>query len=220
MFGSESGGMSRAAQGLTEAERTGQLVAQSEMATASKVGQAEVGSGALSGAADLVIEGRVEGRINAAHNVVTIGEHGLLKADVVAKAVVVAGEVQGDIVVSERVELRETCLIQGDVCATRVVAAVGARVVGYINVGARRGRLPAEHGPDRAANVQVEAQVKDAPRSKTAPSADRFRTEIVPASSAREVADLISGRPRRMAKKLPPSSAARRKMAAANRDLP
>jgi hypothetical protein len=51
--------------------------------------------GDLSGEEDLVIEGRVEGKVDLKQNNVTIGKNGRVKADVLGKVVVIEGEVDG-----------------------------------------------------------------------------------------------------------------------------
>ena len=65
--------------------------------TVETIGESIVIKGELSADKDLVIEGQVEGKINLNHNVLTVGEHGKVKAKIVAKTVVVAGEVRGNI---------------------------------------------------------------------------------------------------------------------------
>ena len=73
------------------------------------IGESIVIKGELIGDEDLVIEGQVEGKINLNRNALTVGEHGKVKAAVVAKTVVVAGKVRGDIMAAENVDIRDTC---------------------------------------------------------------------------------------------------------------
>ena len=61
----------------------------------SMIGASIVIKGELSADEDLVIEGQVEGNISLNQNVLTVGEHGKVKAKIVAKTVVVVGAVWG-----------------------------------------------------------------------------------------------------------------------------
>ena len=70
--------------------------------TVTTIGETIVFKGELSGDEDLVIEGQVEGKIDLNQNPLTVGEHGKVKATVVAKTVVVAGKVRGDIMAAEK----------------------------------------------------------------------------------------------------------------------
>jgi cytoskeletal protein CcmA (bactofilin family) len=101
-------------------------------------GIAKIGSsirikGELSGDEDLLVEGRVDGQIDLKKNSVTIGPSARLKAEVSAKAVVVQGQVTGDVTANDKIELTETSKVQGDVNAPRVVIADGARFKGSVN---------------------------------------------------------------------------------------
>src|SRR5688572_2194056 len=53
--------------------------------------------GDLSGEEDLVIEGRVEGKVDLKQNNVTIGKNGKVRADVFGRVVTVEGEVTGNV---------------------------------------------------------------------------------------------------------------------------
>src|SRR5262245_50103035 len=53
--------------------------------------------GELNGSEDLTIEGQVEGTIQLRDHVLTIGSNGRIKAQVFAKAVIVLGEVTGNV---------------------------------------------------------------------------------------------------------------------------
>ena len=68
-----------------------------ERTAVTTIGETIVFKGELSGDEDLVIDGQVEGRIDLNQNALTVGEHGKVKATVVAKTVVVAGNVRGNI---------------------------------------------------------------------------------------------------------------------------
>ena len=76
--------------------------------------------GDVSGDEDLTILGRVEGKIDLAKHSVTIGEGGRVKADIHAKLVIVAGEVDGNLVADEQILIRKTATMLGNLSAPRV----------------------------------------------------------------------------------------------------
>jgi len=98
------------------------------------IGKSVVVKGELSGSEDLTIDGVVEGTIELKQNVLTIGSSGRIKAQITAKAVVVQGEVHGNITAAERVEVRETGSVDGDVVAPRVAISDGAHFRGSIDM--------------------------------------------------------------------------------------
>ena len=59
------------------------------------IGQSVVMTGELTAKKDLTIEGRVDGKVELENNVLTIGQNVTLKAQVLAKTVVVMGQVVG-----------------------------------------------------------------------------------------------------------------------------
>ena len=98
------------------------------------VGKSVVFKGELSGSEDLVVEGTVEGKIELREHVLTVGSHGKVKAEVFAKIVIVLGEVVGNITASEKVELRESGSVDGDITAPRVGIAEGAHLRGSVDM--------------------------------------------------------------------------------------
>jgi cytoskeletal protein CcmA (bactofilin family) len=90
--------------------------------------------GELSGSEDLVIDGQVEGRITLNGYHVTIGTTGRVAAEIVAKSVVVRGQVKGNITADERVEIAATGTMVGDLRAPRVVLVDGARFKGCVDM--------------------------------------------------------------------------------------
>jgi cytoskeletal protein CcmA (bactofilin family) len=90
--------------------------------------------GDLSGNEDLVIEGKVDGKVELPNNQLTVGANGIVKAEVSAKGVIVIGRVAGNVKGSERVEIQATGIVEGDVAAPRLVVAEGAVVNGSIQM--------------------------------------------------------------------------------------
>ena len=78
------------------------------------VGASVVIKGELSASEDVVIAGRVEGTSAVEGHLVVVEPGGQVAADVVAKGVVIAGTVQGSVVAEERIELRSTARVEGE----------------------------------------------------------------------------------------------------------
>jgi cytoskeletal protein CcmA (bactofilin family) len=95
--------------------------------------------GDLSGNEDLVIEGKVEGKVDLPNNQLTIGANRSVKAEVKAKTVIVVGKVAGNVNGTERIEIQATGVVDGDVTAPRLVVAEGAVVNGSIQMTGKPG---------------------------------------------------------------------------------
>ena len=98
------------------------------------IGKSVVIKGELSGSEDLTIEGHVEGKIELRENVLTIGPNGKIKAEVFAKAVIVLGEVAGNVTASEKVDIRDNGSVDGDIASPRVAIAEGAHFRGSVDM--------------------------------------------------------------------------------------
>jgi cytoskeletal protein CcmA (bactofilin family) len=106
------------------------------------IGKSVVIKGELNGSEDLTIEGQVEGKIELKDHVLTIGPNGKIKAQVFAKAVIVLGEVNGNVTASEKVDIRDGGSVDGDIIAPRVAIAEGAHFRGSVDMQ-RKGAQPA-----------------------------------------------------------------------------
>jgi cytoskeletal protein CcmA (bactofilin family) len=83
---------------------------------------------------DLVVDGRIEGEIQSEGNL-TVGENARLKAEIKTGTVVVYGKVQGNIVAADKVELKATAEVVGDIKAKTLSIEPGAIFVGKSAVG-------------------------------------------------------------------------------------
>lgn len=97
------------------------------------IGKGIVIDGEISGEAPVTIEGTVKGRI-ALDSTVTVADGGIIEADVASQAVEVSGSVTGNIVASERVELRPEGKMVGDIRSPRILIADGASFKGHIDM--------------------------------------------------------------------------------------
>ena len=103
------------------------------------IGRSVVIDGQLNGSEDLTIEGEADGSIELRDNILTIGPHAGIRADVFAKSVIVLGKVTGDITASEKVNIRENGSVDGDIAAPRVAIAEGAHFRGSIDMQRHEG---------------------------------------------------------------------------------
>ena len=129
------------------------------------IGKSVVIKGELNGSEDLTIEGHVEGRIELRDHVLTIGPNGKIKAELFAKAIVVLGEVIGNVTATEKVDIRENGSVEGDITAPRVAIAEGAHFRGSVDMQ-NKGAKPAA----RAGRVRPAAPTpKPQPQAQTGP---------------------------------------------------
>jgi cytoskeletal protein CcmA (bactofilin family) len=130
------------------------------------IGKSVVIKGELSGSEDLTIEGHVEGRIDLKGNVLTIGPNGKIKAEVFAKAVVVLGEVTGNVTASEKVDIRDNGSVDGDIASPRVAIAEGAHFRGSVDMQrAGGGAKPQQQQQQAKPNPQPSQQPQNSPQN-------------------------------------------------------
>lgn len=91
------------------------------------------------------IDGTFEGNINA--ECVIIGETGAMNGDVSAKGCILGGRIIGNIHASESVEIRPKGEIRGDIYATRLIMAEGARFDGRSYMQRPQGQGELEYVP-------------------------------------------------------------------------
>jgi cytoskeletal protein CcmA (bactofilin family) len=123
------------------------------------IGKSVVIKGELNGSEDLTIEGQVEGKIELKDHVLTIGPNGKIKAQVFAKAVIVLGEVNGNVTASEKVDIRDGGSVDGDIIAPRVAIAEGAHFRGSVDMQ-RKGQPAAKESPKAASQPAPQAQAQ------------------------------------------------------------
>jgi cytoskeletal protein CcmA (bactofilin family) len=90
--------------------------------------------GQLTGNEDLTIEGQFEGTIALADHCLTVGTEGQVKAEIQARHAIVMGAVTGNIEAREKVEIRKTGHIVGDLRAAAVAIEEGAYFKGSIEI--------------------------------------------------------------------------------------
>jgi cytoskeletal protein CcmA (bactofilin family) len=115
------------------------------------IGQSIHIKGELTGNEDLTIEGKVEGKINLKDHNLTIGANGKINAEIQAKTVMVLGEVNGNIIADDKVEVATSGSMRGDITAPRVVLADGAKFKGAIDMDKKSGAAASTSASTRPA---------------------------------------------------------------------
>ncbi|MGH9369055.1 MAG: bactofilin family protein [Thermoanaerobaculia bacterium] len=87
--------------------------------------------GDVSGDEDVLINGRLEGKIHVERKVI-VSAGGEVEGDLQAKSVIIGGRVHGQVLASERAELLPSGRVQGNVHAPRIVMAEGAQIQGRV----------------------------------------------------------------------------------------
>ena len=121
------------------------------------IGKSVVIKGELNGSEDLTVEGHVEGKIELKDHVLTIGPNGKIRAQVFAKAVIVLGEVHGNVTASEKVDIRDNGSVDGDIISPRVAIAEGAHFRGSVDMQRKAGSAPAQSKPAQQNQPQAQA---------------------------------------------------------------
>jgi len=98
------------------------------------IGKSLVIKGEVTGSESLYIDGRVEGSIHLPGNRVTVGRNGVVAANITAREVVILGKVLGNVVATDRVDIRNEGSLTGDVIAQRISIEDGAFFKGGIDI--------------------------------------------------------------------------------------
>ena len=116
------------------------------------IGKSVVVKGELSGSEDLVIDGEVEGSISLRGQTLTVGPNGRVRANIEARNVILHGRVDGDIHASDRVDLRKSASLSGNIATARISIEDGAFFKGGIDIQkAEPGAKPESRPPLSAA---------------------------------------------------------------------
>lgn len=101
---------------------------------AAVIGPKIVFKGELSGEEDLLVQGRVEGKIDLKGHHLTIGSQGVIKANVSAKTITIEGAIEGDVVATEHIAVKSGSRVNGNLKAERVTLEDGAKFRGAIDM--------------------------------------------------------------------------------------
>ena len=91
-------------------------------------------SGEVRGEDDLIVRGRIDGRVQLTQTL-TVEKGAVVQADVDVRHLVVSGTVVGAIVASESAKLTSTARVVGDLASPRVMMEAGAAYRGRVDMG-------------------------------------------------------------------------------------
>lgn len=133
-------------------------------------------NGDVKGDEDLMIEGDVSGTVELRNHSLTVGKEGKVKANIFARAITVDGTTEGDMFASERIAVRATANVRGNLLAPRVSLEDGARFKGSIEMDQQA--VEKAIGTSSRTNPRPEASTPR-PNGDTKPAADRPGTAAV-----------------------------------------
>ena len=105
-------------------------------------GQSIVIKGDISGGEDLVIAGRVEGSITLNGRVLTLADGSHVVGEVKAGTVVVSGKVEGKVEAKDRLDIKNTAVVDGTLSTARLVVADGSQITAKVQMPAREAEKP------------------------------------------------------------------------------
>jgi cytoskeletal protein CcmA (bactofilin family) len=90
--------------------------------------------GEISGNEDLQVDGSVEGLIHLDERKLVIGASAKVSADIIAREVVVYGNVKGNLKARDRIEIKKDGSVVGDLTTARIMIEDGAYFKGSIEI--------------------------------------------------------------------------------------
>jgi cytoskeletal protein CcmA (bactofilin family) len=121
------------------------------------IGKSVYVKGELSGSEDLYVDGEVEGTIALDGHRLTVGPEGRIRAGIQAKDVIIQGKVDGDVVGAQRVELRKTAHLMGNIRTLRIAIEEGAVFKGHIEMLQEMKEEPNKTAASRASQAATAA---------------------------------------------------------------
>ena len=96
------------------------------------IGESIAIKGELSGSEDVYLDGELEGRVELLDGSLTVGPHGRIRANLQAPQILIRGRVDGNLYGSERVELKKSAILVGDIYTLRIAIENGAYLKGNV----------------------------------------------------------------------------------------
>jgi cytoskeletal protein CcmA (bactofilin family) len=111
-----------------------------ERRTTAWIGQGVVIEGRITSSQDLRIDGSVEGTIEVGDHLLIVGTGAVIKANLVARSLLISGTVIGNVTVTDRLDVKETASVRGDISAPRLIMVDGAMVNGKVDAIGNRAK--------------------------------------------------------------------------------
>jgi cytoskeletal protein CcmA (bactofilin family) len=110
--------------------------------------------GQINGDEDFRIDGKIEGPISLGNHRLTLGPGAHVLGDINSKEIVVFGEVKGNLMAQDRVDVRRDGSVTGDLKTSRITIEDGARVKGAIEINWDGSRSSTDPNGDLALAVK------------------------------------------------------------------
>ena len=149
--------------------------ARGEMAN---IGKSVVIKGELSGSEDLYIDGQVEGSIELKGNRLMVGPNGRVKANVNARSAIIQGKMEGNIRASDRVDLKQSAVVTGDIATQRISIEDGAYFRGGVDIQ--------KEPPRQEIKPEAKFETKPAPAASTGAASPAPTTPSTPVLEPRK----------------------------------
>jgi len=101
---------------------------------AAVIGRSVTIKGEVTGSEDVQVLGRIEGTVKLDDHQLHVGSGGFVNADIVAREVEVEGEVEGDIEGHEKIVIRDSGRVRGNIKAPKVVLEEGSQFRGAVEM--------------------------------------------------------------------------------------
>jgi cytoskeletal protein CcmA (bactofilin family) len=97
------------------------------------VGKGSVVEGTLQIEGEIRVDGTVKGKISSTESL-TVGNGGVVEADLNTKVAVIGGNVNGHVFASEKIELQSKGVVEGEITTKNLVVEEGAILHGQCNM--------------------------------------------------------------------------------------
>ena len=97
------------------------------------IGKGSVIEGTLQVEGEIRVDGTVKGKISSAESL-TVGNGGVVEADLNTKVAVIGGNVTGNVFASEKIELQSKAVVEGEITTKNLTVEEGAIFHGKCNM--------------------------------------------------------------------------------------
>jgi cytoskeletal protein CcmA (bactofilin family) len=118
--------------------------------------------GEVTGTEDLFVDGLVEGKITISNSTVTVGPNATVKAEIIARDLVVRGRADGKFTATERIQLWHTARVHGDLKSERISIEDGAELSGRVEAGRPTGNVSAGEATGHGKKAEATKTTKEA----------------------------------------------------------
>ena len=137
------------------------------------IGKAVMVKGQIFSREDLIIDGEVEGTVEAQEHRVTVGPNGKVHAGVKAREIVVLGTIHGNVEAADKIDIRKDAKLVGDIKTSRIVIEDGAYFKGSIDITKAEPKPQPPQQRQQQQSAPPPAASAQPPLAATAPDANK-----------------------------------------------